>query len=657
MVNVLRGELMKKIFLLIIITICLMGCPEWTAPDNILDKIDGDVIIGFESFPSQWTNLTKPVTLKPNFASLSFSEDPDANLKEIEAFKSAVKEIRWRVYNVYTLESKIQTSEGKDYFVGNEISIPQLDPEHYRIEMIFVLEEGAKPNGWNSRTFIKEFIVMASGQIENMIVLGLGLDAENNSQDTGYRDDDGVTKINNDLIINCQVISEITEESKFEVVIKKKDLIESTSTVIRTLPVDNELIDSEGRFSVLFEKDANAEQIDDGYYEILLTDGSKASKKWTLKIDTVAPVIEWTNTFPNDSETGQPADTLSLDWDSDVTLVNTYCFIKGNETLALETRRILQHNFPQSFYDEVKNASFELFSSRLGGEQYAQVDVQDEAGNISNAIARSITVNFPACPTVVNGDFENGSGFPADNWGSWGAKYAYSAGEGVLSDWYGLVGTEDLNYSENIDHYPGFLNTSILGYDGKVCLGPALYGDKEKAPSDISAANNMLLVFGGASDLSHWWHTVGHVISPVNFKLKENCYRLNRGVIYKLSVDAKYNENYGSSASDSQPIKAGFIIQEFGSDHSASSIPGYDNYANYPRLAGAFLDKTKHSDRSWNTLSFEYYAVNEIYIVLKLFQNGAGSEDWGSHHETCFDNVKIEIVGPTVLDEIQTVSF
>jgi hypothetical protein len=648
---------MKKIFFLIIITISLMGCPDWTAPDNILDNIDGNTIMSFGSFPSQWTNLTKPVTLKPDFASLSFSDDPDENAKQIESFKSAVKEIRWRVYNVYTLESKIQATKGKDYFIGNEIRIPQLDPEHYRIEMIFVLEKGVELNGWNSRTFVKDFIVMASGQIDNMTILGLGLDEENNSQDTGYRDDDGITKMNNDLIINCQVISEITEESKFEVVIKKKDLIESSSTVIRTLPVDNTLIDSEGRFSVFFEKDENAEQIDDGYYEILLTDGSKASKKWTLKIDTTAPVIEWTNPFPNDAETGQPAETLALDWDYDATLLNTFCFIKGNETLALETRRILEHNFPQSFYDEVKNASFELFRSRLGGDQYAKVDVQDEAGNISNAIERSITVNFPVCPTVVNGDFENGAGFPADNWGNWGAPYTYGSGEGVLTDWYGLIGTEDLDFSENIDHYSGFDNTTILGYGDKVCLGPALYGDKEKAPSDTSEANKTLLVFGGASDPSHWWHTKGHVISPANFEQKENCYRLNRGVNYKFSVDAKYNENYGSSAGDSQPIKAGFIIQEYGSDHSSSSIPGYTNYANYPRLAGAFLDKTKHSNRSWNTLSFEYDAVNEIFIILKLFQNGEGSEDWGSHHETCFDNVKIEIAGPVVLDSIQTVSF
>lgn len=648
---------MKRILSLIIISIILVGCPDWTAPENILDDIDGNLILGFDSFPSPWTNLTKTVTLKPNFTSLSFSDDPEANLAEIETFKSSVKEIRWKVYNVYTLESKIETLEGKDYYVGTQISLSQLDPEQYRIEMIFILEEDSEPNGWNSRTFVKDFIVLASGQAEGMAILGLGLDADNNFQDTGYRNNDGITKINNDLKINCQVIYEISEETQFEVVIKEKDILNSTSTIIQSLTVDNEMIDAEGRFSIIFKKNEIKEQIDDGYYELFLTDGSKTSKTWTLKIDTTAPVVEWTNTFPVDPETSLPAVTLSLDWDYDATLLNTYCYIRGNETLALETRRILEHNFPQSFYGEVKNASFQLFNSRLGGSQYAKVEVQDEAGNISNAIERSITVIFPACPTVVNGDFENGSGISADNWGNWGASYSYNDGEAVLTDWYGLVGTEDLDFSENMDLFPGIPNTSILGYGSEVCIGSALYGEQEKGPSDASDANKTLLVFGGASDLSHWWHTKGHIISPSDFTQKENCYRLDLGVIYNFSVDAKYNENYGSSSGDSQPIKAGFVIQEFGSDQSSNTIPGYTNFANYPRLAGDFLDKTRHSDRSWNRLEYEYYAVNEIYVVLKLFQNGEGSSDWGSHHETCFDNVKIEIVGPAVLDSIETVIF
>ena len=287
--------------------------------------------------------------------------------------KETIVSYKWEIQDIFG-ETILESSE-------ESFSINSFNAEEYKVVLTITNKDGY------TRVFSKEFVVSNIAIDTEFTVTGI-----NATDDTGNSDSDNITSKNDSITVYG------TGPADTEVSFKLINTSLSFSKEFTTTT------DTNGDATILLN---NGGALVDEIYEIYLSktaDGEKSSYPLYLTIDTIAPILEWKNT--------ELATSIKFS-DSP----HAWNMIIANEP-------IFDHKFNGTNYPTAtENEGFDPF---ITGAQVLERTSYDRAGNLSDSIARTLTIESPILQPLLNPGFNEGTG---------GVGRDYDENKGIATGW------------------------------------------------------------------------------------------------------------------------------------------------------------------------------------------------------------------------------
>lgn len=645
---------------LLVMTLFL-NCSEWELPFNPFDDLIAEDVMKISRFDGLVSDLSILQGIAGNIP---------------EEISPLVTVYKWEYKNLYNNEWVIIENIGDDGI----INFGPLVAEEYTLRLTIKTGEDEEFTRLNSRSFTRDFIVYQAAFVQNMQVLGIRED-----QDSGYSNEDCITQTNHDVEIIARVLNDedLDPEGTLplgdEVVSRGEGDAEPSDAVyrfvIKEIGTANEFqinqnvdgnpltVDSTGTVTAVFTGNTGGDSltIADGVYSIKLVDiadESKASQPLNLVIDNEKPLLSWRSKMEGEADAGEGALSAEVAWSSSLL---AYDKISASNDTFITNTRITKHTMPTDHYDAAVLAG-SLFDKHLSGDQLIEVTAEDYAGNIGNAISRTLTVSDPILPVITNGNFEacNGTWWDdlqprlgrnfnlSDGSENFTATEDISSGEtrGIVNDWFVKARTSvDSGYIDNANSGVNYTygsgynggafeaisgNANVVTTVGFMMAGSFRYQKIDggavvfTVPGAGTGGANLLGFWGELRSAAKDWDWVnGYAVTPSNFI--DNGYALEPKVEYSFSADILTR---GGNQGNRLAILS---VCEKGSNPD-------EVHDNTNSLAAVNKLGDSAVDNQWVAVSTVYTSEIKREVFIKLLHFGDDTD----RHRSAFDNVKIE---------------
>lgn len=562
-------DIMKKLTTSFIFILLFTGC-KIEIPVGVFDHLKNEEVLK----PLEYLDEG----VREN-ASLPMSLNIPAETKE------QIASYKWEIENYF--------GNLKFSATGEAPVVEGLTAEEYTVFVTISSKDKENPA---SRIFEKTFIVWKPEELSDLALLGLVPEC-----DSGLYNNDGFTTINTGLKFNARVSDEFLNKKLKLSWISKEDSPDSGSVEVSPTTA-NEFVIEVGS-GVTFRE---------ATYEFYLedpADSEKIGNKTTVVIDRTAPTLTW-------KISDEEIQTVWNYGEGDEAL-SSYLVTTASEPVYNIT---FKSNIPG--FEEMAQKVF--LSNCVGTQQVIDYQGSDLAGNMSNALSRSVTVKAPVSPKAVEDpSFENG-------------------GTGLNSDsaWSDTNGKLSSAWTASVKSY-----MTKLGWTGStsgVGQGPFRHSDSNFADyayagvktGEAKSGNNAFWfcgTFNAGGIIQCWYSNSSGYLYQQGFNLKKK-------VSYKASVWVKSNQN-GISADKN--VKICFAVPVFNDDGSV-------NGEKTEILASAYTTDAAFS--AYEQVSVEYTPTENQTVAILICKDDRGESD---DNWVLLDDVSLEETYLTVTDDLR----
>lgn len=570
LLEIYAEDKMKKLKASIIFILLLTGC-KIELPVGVFDHLENDEVLKPLEYLDEGVRENASLPMSLNI--------PVETKEQIASYK-------WEIEN-YFGNLKFSAS-------GEAPVVEGLTAEEYTI---FVTISSKNKENPSTRIFEKTFIVWKPEELSDLALLGLVSEC-----DTGLYNNDGFTNINTGLKFNARVSDNFLNKSLKLSWISKEDSPDTGS--VNVPPTSDNTFVVEVGSGVTFRE---------ATYEFYLedpNDSEKIGNKTTIVIDQTAPALTWKI----------PDEEVIKEWnygEGDEAL-SSYLVTTASEPVYNIT---FKSNIPG--FEEMTQKVF--LSNCVGTQQVVDYQGSDLAGNMSNALSRSVTVKAPVSPkTVEDPSFENG-------------------GTGLNSDsaWSDTNGKLSPAWTASVKTY--MTKTLWTGSVSGVGQGPFRNNDSAFAncayagvkTGEAKTGNNAFWfcgTFKAGNDWGECWY------SNSSGYLYQQGFELKKKVPYKASVWVKSNQN-GISADKN--VKICFAVLVFNEDGSV-------NGEKTEILAFSYTTDAAFS--AYEQVSVEYTPTKDQTIAILICKDDRGKSD---DNWVLLDDVSLEETYLKVTDDLR----
>ena len=487
--------------------------------------------------------------------------------------KETIVSYKWEIQDIFG-ETILESSE-------ESFSINSFNAEEYKVVLTITNKDGY------TRVFSKEFVVSNIAIDTEFTVTGI-----NATDDTGNSDSDNITSKNDSITVYG------TGPADTEVSFKLINTSLSFSKEFTTTT------DTNGDATILLN---NGGALVDEIYEIYLSktaDGEKSSYPLYLTIDTIAPILEWKNT--------ELATSIKFS-DSP----HAWNMIIANEP-------IFDHKFNGTNYPTAtENEGFDPF---ITGAQILERTSYDRAGNLSNPINRTLTIDSPILAPLSNPGFNEGEGAP-------GRDYAENVGSAT-----GWELSLNVSYRRN----------GWYGSETKLGEGPFRVNDSNWAdyfycttsstPTDASGNPGNYLWFSSNFDCGYCWVPAGTEFYAKTWGIaKQSDISVYKNVPYRFTAWMKNGSSNKPTPSSGLQIE-GPSEMFFSTDFDTLVFD----------QEGSVTKNALAPDEEWEEIILDFVPDRNgtIDVIIEKYNNSNNNGNWSMFDETSLEIVTSKI--PTV---------
>lgn len=487
-----------------------------------------------------------------------------------DGVRTMVSSYDWEIVNWFG--HTVFTSEKEGPVVSG------LTAEEYTV--FITISDGAEPP--SSRVFEKTFIVWKPDELSSLALLGLTAEC-----DSGAYNNDNVTNITSDLNFNAQIAEDYLNKALKLNWIVRNDTSENGSVDVPP--------SAAGEFVVSVGK---GKTFEDGVYEFYLEDPTNeeaVGNRVQVTVDTTAPVLAWKIA---DEE-------VQTEWafnegESDLT---SYAAVSSDS--ILETVRY-ETNIPG--FNEMTVKQFRCDCA--GAQQIVGYQGSDLAGNLSNALSRTVTVKDPPQPKAIEDpSFEEG-GAGLDGEGNWDESKgklstAWSADVKTFVTKGAWTGT-----ASSFGQGPFRYYDEGTKFEGKAYAGV-------KAAETKSGSNSFW--FCGTFDAGYdIWPPGNCWYSNSSGSLYQEGFDLQKNVTYTASVWVKSNNN---TIPADKNVKICFAVLAFNENGSL-------NRSGVEILASAYTTDAAFTDYEQVSVGYTPAENQTVAVFIEKDDRGESDDNW-----------------------------